>query len=141
MKTTTVNPKETSSSFTISWYRLVLALIIFICLSYASFASDRRPAFSNEPPVEFKSLSIDRTGKVLQVRWSVEKEQDVSHYIIEQTANGSDYAIVAYVFPFEDQTVQNHYSIKITKKFSGSSRFRIRSVTQSREEQVSEDVR
>jgi hypothetical protein len=134
MKSFTVQP-ETKSNQGIFIYRLVLALIMMVCLSYATFA--QQPANYTSATtlvevrslVEFKSFDVEQqTGAVL-LKWSVENEAEVSHYIIEKSTGGKEYQVAAYMFPHELQSKMNSYQYSDKKKENGSrASYRIVSV-------------
>lgn len=67
MKTYSVNPEQEPQSSGSVVYRFVLALIIFICLSYVTFASTPNVQSANEPSVEFTSLTLIKVGAKLEV--------------------------------------------------------------------------
>lgn len=69
MKTYSVNPEQEPQSSGSVVYRFVLALIIFICLSYVTFASAPHVQSANEPPVEFTSLTLIKVGAKLELKW------------------------------------------------------------------------
>ncbi len=121
-------PKPTGSIL----FRFVLALIMFLCLSYATFASPGIHSTVVAPPVEFNSFSLARTADRLEFRWMVSQETDVKYYVIEQSADGRHYKELAIVFPFEDQSLNNAYAVKLANLKKGKY-FRIKSVDNAME--------
>lgn len=118
MKSFTVQPETESSQGTFI-YRLVLALIMMVSLSYATFAQQPDNYTSATTGVEFKSFDVEQqTGSVL-LKWSVENEADVSHYIIEKSIGGKEYQVAAYMFPYEIQSKANSYQYTDKKKEEG----------------------
>lgn len=115
----------------ISLYRLLLATIILVCLSYVTFAHQGRP----EPPrkeknnTEFLSFNTDRVSRSVVITWDVKNEATVSHYILEKSINGRDFRAAAYIFPNENSEQANHYMYKdILKKNYKMISYRIRAV-------------
>lgn len=133
MKTFSVNPEQEPQSSGSLMYRFVLALIIFLCLSYVTFASHPNVPSANEPPVEFTSLALIKVGAKVELKWTVSNEQEVSHYLVEQSSNGMDFKVIAYVFPFEDKAVQHNYSFAISSRKVYSSYYRIKSIHLTKE--------
>ncbi len=110
MKLITVNP-ETDSNQGVFVYRLVLALIMMVCLSYATFANplDTTPG---TPIVEFKSFDLEKGNSTVIIKWTVDHEQQVSHYVIEKSRDGIDFQPVGYMFPKEEQLEANSYQFQ-----------------------------
>jgi hypothetical protein len=131
MKSFTVQPK-TDSNQGIFIYRLVLALIMMVCLSYATFAQQPANHTSATTGVEFKSFDVEQQTNAVLLKWSVENEADVSHYIIEKSTGGKEYQVAAYMFPYEMQSKANSYQYSDKKKETNSrSSYRIVSVNKN----------
>lgn len=122
----------------ISMYRLLLATIILVCLSYVTFAHTGRP----EPPrkgksaAEFISFKTERASRAVVVTWDVRNESTVSHYILEKSINGRDFKTAAYIFPNENTQQANHYKYKdvLVKNYRMIS-YRVRAVHTNHEVQ------
>lgn len=129
MKSFTVQPETTDSNQGIFIYRLVLALIMMVCLSYATFAQQPANYISATTGVEFKSFDVEQQSGAVLLKWSVENEADVSHYIIEKSISGKEYQVAAYMFPYELQSKSNSYQYSDKKTDAGSrTTYRIVSV-------------
>jgi hypothetical protein len=128
MKLFAVHP-ETDSNQGVFIYRLVLALIMMVCLSYATFASPLDTTPYRTPLVEFKSFEIEKSNSAVLLKWTVNHEQQVSHYVIERSKDGFDFQPVGYMFPKENQVESNSYLFqdKISKN-NPSLTYRIVSV-------------
>ncbi|MGZ5246742.1 MAG: hypothetical protein ACXWV5_06870 [Flavitalea sp.] len=119
MKSYTVQP-ETDSNQGVFIYRLVLAMIMMVCLSYATFAQQPANYTSGISAVEFKSFEVEQHSGSVILKWSVENESEVSHYIIEKSIGGKEYQTAAYMFPYEMQDKANAYQYTDKKKDTGS---------------------
>lgn len=128
MKSFTVQP-ETDSNQGIFIYRLVLALIMMVCLSYATFAQPPANSISATTGVEFKTFDVEQQAGSVLLKWSVENEADVNHYIIEKSIGGKEFQVAAYMFPYEMQSKSSSYQYSDKKKDAGSrTSYRIVSV-------------
>lgn len=122
MKAYTLTPEEAPVRPTISAYRLILACIILICLSFSAFAGK-----VTTPSVEFKSFTVSKEANRIVLTWDVNVKDSVDHYIVETSENGIDFSIAGYVFPAETNDVAGKFWLKPQK--SASVRYyRIRSV-------------
>lgn len=121
MKTYTFSPEETPVPASISAYRLILACIILLCLSFSAFARQA-------PPVEFKSFAISIESKKVVLTWDVSNQQSVDHYVVETSENGKDFDVAGYVFPAEDATNGTAMFWSKPRKTKSSIYYRIRSV-------------
>src|SRR6478609_6085793 len=96
MKAYSYSPEEIPAPAGISAYRLILACIILICLSFSAFAG----TFTT-PTIEFKSFTVAREANKIVLTWDVNGKASIDHYIIETSKNGIDYSIAGYAFPPE----------------------------------------
>ena len=122
MKAYSLTPEENPVPAGISAYRLVLACIILICLSFSAFAGT-----TTAPVVEFKSFTVSREANKIVLTWDVSLKESVDHYIVEASENGVDYSIAGYVFPGETNDVAGKFWLK-PKKSASKIYYRIRSV-------------
>lgn len=123
MKTYTYSREDIPAPARISPYRLILACIIMLCLSFSVFAAPK-PV----PPVEFQSFTVTRESSRIVLNWEVKNRELVSHYIVESSLNGTDYSIAGYVFPNEDLTNGSSRFWAVPKKHTSVIYYRIRSV-------------
>ena len=122
MKAYTLAPEETPVRATISAYRLILACIILICLSFSAFAGN-----VTTPLVEFKSFTVSKEANRIVLTWDVNVKESVDHYIVETSVNGVDFSIAGYVFPAETNDVAGKFWLK-PRKSASVTYYRIRSV-------------
>lgn len=123
MKTYTYSREEIPVPAKISAYRLILACIIMLCLSFSVFAN-QKPV----PPVEFQSFTVAMESHKVLLNWDVKHSELVSHFIVESSLNGSDYSIAGYVFPNEDLKNGSSRFWTVPKKNKSVMYYRIRSV-------------
>ena len=122
MKAYSHSPEEKPVPAGISAYRLVLACIILICLSFSAFAGTSSPSF-----IEFKSFTVSREANKIVLSWDVNQKESVDHYVIETSDNGKDFSIAGYAFPAELNDMPVKFWFK-PKKNSSVKYYRIRSV-------------
>src|SRR5688572_4033630 len=107
MKAYSYSPEENPAPAGISAYRLILACIILICLSFSAFAGT-----ITTPVIEFKSFTISKEANKIVLTWDVDQRQSVDHYIIETSKNGVDYSIAGYAFPNESNDLPAKFWFK-----------------------------
>jgi hypothetical protein len=122
MKAYSISPEENPAPTGISAYRLVLACIILICLSFSAFAGTSSTSF-----IEFKSFTVSKEANKIVLSWEVNQKESVDHYVIETSDNGIDYSIAGYAFPAESTELPAKFWFK-PKKSSSVKYYRIRSV-------------
>ena len=122
MKAYSYSPDENPVPAGISVYRLVLACIILICLSFSAFAGTPSSSF-----IEFKSFTVSKEANKIVLSWDVNQKESVDHYVIETSDNGIDFSIAGYAFPSESNDMPAKFWIK-PKKSSSLKYYRIRSV-------------
>ena len=98
MKAYSYTPEENPAPAGISAYRLILACIILICLSFSAFAGT-----ITIPSTEFKTFTVAREANKIVLTWNVNENTSIDHYIIETSKNGLDYSIAGYAFPTESK--------------------------------------
>jgi hypothetical protein len=122
MKAYSYSPEEKPVPAGISAYRLVLACIILICLSFSAFAGTSPTSF-----IEFKSFTVSREANKIVLSWDVNQKESVDHYVIETSDNGTDFSIAGYAYPAESNDMPAKFWFK-PKKNSSVKYYRIRSV-------------
>ncbi|HSB93194.1 MAG TPA: hypothetical protein VLC28_08760 [Flavitalea sp.] len=122
MKAYSYSPDENPVPAGISAYRLILACIILICLSFSAFAGTSATSF-----IEFKSFTVSREANKIVLSWDVNQQASVDHYVIESSENGTDFSIAGYAFPPESNDLPIKFWFK-PKKNSSVKYYRIRSV-------------
>jgi len=122
MKAYTYSPEENPVPAGISAYRLILACIILICLSFSAFAGT-----TSNLPIEFKSFTVSKEANKIVLTWDVNQKESIDHYIIETSNNGVDFSIAGYAFPSESNDMPVKFWVK-PRKSASATYYRIRSV-------------
>lgn len=79
-------------------------------------------------PLTWNNVSAYRQGKTVKVEWSTEQEQDISHFIVERSLNGSLWIPLPFKIPAANKTTVNNYQITDRDYIAQQTFFRIKQV-------------
>jgi len=78
-------------------------------------------------PVKLISFSASKKGNAVEVKWVVEEESNLSHYEVERSSNGTDFAAINTVTS-RNQNSQSSYTVTDYTPLTGISYYRLKSV-------------
>lgn len=78
-------------------------------------------------PVNFIDFSVKALNNRALLSWSV-SEKNVSHYIIERSADGNQFDSIGMVMPNNTMSTESHYQFTDYQPLTGKSYYRIREV-------------
>ena len=78
-------------------------------------------------PVKLVSFSAAKKTNYVELKWTVEEEEDLSHYEIQRSSNGTDFTTISNV-PSRNQYTQSVYTTNDNRPVNGVAYYRLKSV-------------
>ncbi len=88
-------------------------------------------------PVTFSSFTAQKQNKIVKLTWSTEQEQNSSHFIIERSADGSNWQSLASIAAAGNSNNHLEYIAYDNLPLNGSSYYRIKQVDKDSRLQLS----
>ncbi len=79
-------------------------------------------------PVEFIGLEADLQGDVVEVKWSTASEHNASHYIVERSADATNYVPIGTVQAMGNTTTVTSYTFVDDAPMEGLNYYRVQQV-------------
>jgi hypothetical protein len=83
--------------------------------------------YSGVLPVKLVSFSANKTSNSVELKWTTEEESNISHYEIQRSTNGTDFATIGNVSS-RNQNTRSFYTSTDNKPVNGVAYYRLRSV-------------
>ena len=119
----------------------ILKTLFFILIAASSLTSVARTSSGGTPIVKLSSFSaILTTNSKVDLKWSTETENNLSHIMVEKSIDGKNFKDAALVFTYGNTTAKSDYAFadKIAKIKSGTIYYRLRTVAVDGTSQYSE---
>jgi Secretion system C-terminal sorting domain len=89
-------------------------------------------------PVTFTNFSATLLTNQVLIKWSTADEKNVSHYIVERSADGKNFDSVAIMYPTRTVAGINNYQLTDYRPLAGKNFYRIREVNLQNQSKYSE---
>jgi hypothetical protein len=95
--------------------------------TFSPFTIGSTSSATNPLPVRFGNITANQNGADINVEWFVYSEEDISHYEIERSENGTRFHSIGRVSP-ANQNIVNRYSFLDATPLTGNGFYRIKSI-------------
>lgn len=94
--------------------------------AFSPFALGSSTSLDNPLPVVFANVRAYEKNNGVQIEWSNLTEKDVAGYVIERSANGTDFAAIGQQAPTSNQDDRADYSAFDASPLSGTNYYRVK---------------
>ena len=94
--------------------------------SFSPFALGSSTSLDNPLPVVFANVRAYEKNNGVQIEWSNLTEKDVAGYVIERSANGTDFAAIGQQAPTSNQDDRADYSAFDASPLAGTNYYRVK---------------
>ena len=118
----------------------ILKSIIFMVVVASSLTAAAGTSSGGTPIVKLSSFTAMLNNSKVDLKWSTETENNLSHIMVEKSTDGKNFKDAALVFTYGNTTAKSDYSFadKITKVKSATIYYRLRTVAVDGTSQYSE---
>ena len=105
--------------------KLLNLIIAFLLVSGTSFSQTRG---------EIVSFNTKKVSNALVITWMPTVEPETNYFEIQKSEDGTNWKVIAIMFPFEDASVPHTYKYADKSLIEGNSYYRIRQLDINKKE-------
>ena len=125
---------------TVTFKQALLTSMLFIFVTASSIVSNAGSLPVESAPGAPSAFTALLNNNKVDLKWSTETETDLSHFIVERSADGTNFSNAALVFAYGNTTSKSDYIFadNISKLQPGVVYYRIIAVSADGKNQVSD---
>lgn len=87
---------------------------------------------------EIVAFNAERLNNAIAISWSPAVEPETNHFEIQKSEDGTNWKVIALMFPFEDGSVSHSYRYNDKSAINASAYYRIRQIDINKKESFSQ---